>query len=78
MKNIYVTEIRAIDPMDGELKTWAGPNIEAICYSEAEHICQTRLGYCKVTGMLVSEIPCKSDSLEPDFKNRTDYDTNLN
>lgn len=30
---LWVTEIRAIDPIDGEIKTWAGPNVPGISWS---------------------------------------------
>jgi hypothetical protein len=53
----FTTEIRAIDPNDGELKVWQGPNIEALNWQEAEMYCQNNgLGYCKVVGEFVEEI----------------------
>lgn len=54
---IFTTEIKAIDPKDGELKTWAGPNIDAISYTFADKYLQNNgLGYCNITGTLISEI----------------------
>lgn len=54
---IFTTEIKAIDPKDGDLKTWAGPNIDAISYTFAEqHLQRNGLGYCEITGQLISEI----------------------
>ncbi len=44
----------------------------------AEQYCQENgLGYCRVTGELTAEIPCKSGTIEPDFDKQVDYD-NLN
>lgn len=75
--NLYTTEIRAIDPTDGELKTWCGPNIPAISFSDAKAYCQHNgLGYCKVTGKLVTEIGTKIENgrIVPDFNNVIDYE----
>ena len=78
--NTYTTTIKAIDPKDGELKTWGGPNIQGITFKDAENYCQNNgLGYCKVDGLLVSEIPCKTGTFEPDWDNEIDhYNQNLN
>ena len=71
--NIYITEVRAIDPIDNELKTWCGDEIKAISEAEANHILQnTGRGYMKVIGILEAEIPCKN-GYEPDLKNMIDY-----
>lgn len=54
---IFTTELDAIDPTDGQLKTWAGPHIKAVSWKHAEWVCQnTERGYLRVTGMLVSEV----------------------
>lgn len=75
----YSTSIRAIDPLTGEMKTWAGPNVPGIAFFDAERYCQQNgLGYCKVDGELVSEIPCKEGTFEPDWKNKIDYDASKN
>ncbi len=52
------TEIRAIDPMDGEMKTWGGPVVPGITYKDAKRYCRDNgLGYCKVIkDMLVASI----------------------
>ena len=56
--NYYATQIQAIDPKDGVLKTWAGKNVPALSFKDAEKYCQTHeLGYCKVVGQLISVIP---------------------
>jgi hypothetical protein len=58
MVKIWVTQIRAIDPEDGEMKLWAGPDIEAETYEAACAFVQSNgLGYCEVIGELVEEIP---------------------
>lgn len=55
---IFTTIIKAIDPRypeDEELKTWQGPNIEAISWTHAEQYLQENgLGYCEVNGILHS------------------------
>lgn len=72
---LYTTSIYAIDPIDGDLKTYGGPNVPGISWQDAENYCQQNgLGYCKVDGELVAEIPCKKGSYEPDFKNMIDYE----
>lgn len=74
----YVTQIRAIDPTSKEMKTWAGPNVTGISFADARAYCQNNgLGYCEVIGELVSEIPCKPGTYEPDWDKQVDYD-NLN
>jgi len=56
--NYYATKITAIDPKDGVLKTWTGIDIPALSFEDAEKYCQENgLGYCKVTGKIVSVIP---------------------
>jgi hypothetical protein len=54
--NLYTTKIMAIDPMDGQLKEWAGQHIEALSFSHARAICRTQFGYLEVTGQLQMEI----------------------
>lgn len=71
----WVTEIRAIDPITGELKEYMGPNVLGINLQDAEYFCQNNgLGYCKVTDELIAEIPTKSDGTTPDWDNMTDYE----
>lgn len=53
----WATEIIAIDPADGELKTWAGPQILAWSREHAEHIIQNSgLGFCRLLGTVEEEI----------------------
>jgi len=35
----FSTHIKAIDPIDGEMKTWAGPNVIAKSFEEAKIYC---------------------------------------
>jgi len=54
--DLFNTEIKAIDPNDGELKYWSGPHIKAISFSDAQRYCnENGLGYCKVIGLLERE-----------------------
>lgn len=71
---LWVTEIRAIDPLTGELKTYGGPNVPGINQADAERYCRENLGMCKVLGELVAEIPCKPGGYEPDWDNIIDYE----
>jgi len=53
---IFTTLIRAIDPTDGELKTFGGPNIPAFSKEAAEQYLQYNgLGYCVICGILIQE-----------------------
>lgn len=79
--NFYTTELDAIDPADGELKRWQGPNIPAIGWNDAEQYCQEHgFGYLRVTGQLIAEIGTKVDEngfIVVDMNTKIDYD-NLN
>jgi hypothetical protein len=78
---IYTTMIKAIDPRDGELKSWAGPNVPGISFADARWYCDNNgLGYCEIHGELVAEIGTKIENgmIVPDFKNRIDYDAQNN
>lgn len=70
----WTTTIQAIDPITGKLLTWSGPLIEALTWRMAEYYCQNNgLGYCKVNGRLIAEIPCTEEG-KADFKGLIDYD----
>ena len=70
----FTTIIRAIDPESLTLKTYSGPNIQALNFQDAQDYCNINgLGYCKVDGELISEIPCKNDGVTPDFRKSIDY-----
>lgn len=74
----WCTEIRAIYPPTGELSTFQGPYIEAPSAELAQEYCEKNgLGYCKVNGELIAEIPCKPGTYDPDFDKMIDYD-NIN
>lgn len=60
--NTYNTRIMAIDPLDGEMKEWAGPNIDAISFADARRYCRDHLGYCEVIGLLESEQTWNEDN----------------
>ena len=54
---VFTTELKAIDPADGILKTWQGPHIQAISYNDARAYCDAEgMGYLDVTGILTKEI----------------------
>lgn len=75
----YLTEIKAICPITGELSTFAGPEIEAVSFGMAEIYCQENgLGYCRVTGELMAKIPCKKNTMEADFDNMANHMKGLN
>ena len=47
----YTTELKAIDPKDGKVKTWAGPRIWADSPEQAREYCQRNgLGFCFILG----------------------------
>lgn len=73
MEKTYLTEIKAICPKTGVLKTYSGQNIKAITQKFAEEYCELNgLGYLKVIGELVAEI-------NYDLTNYIDYEkTSLN
>ena len=76
---LFATEIRAIDPVDGNMKTFAGPNVPAISWSFAERYCQDNgLGYCRVIGQLVAEIPFDFNDKRSNPNQRIDYDVSDN
>jgi hypothetical protein len=71
----WITEILAVDPSDGELKRWFGPNVPGINRPMAEDYCQkNELGYCLVVRELISETPYKDDT---DWSKQVNYE-NLN
>ena len=74
----WTTEIMAIDAVNPErgIVLYGGPNIKALTKSMAQEYCNNNgLGYCKVSDQLMSEIPCKPGTYEPDMDNQVDYDT---
>jgi hypothetical protein len=71
----WVTEFRAIDQQDGQMKTWGGDEVEAPTFQLAQEWCYKNKGYLKVIGELIAEIPCKDGTNEPNFKNIIDYES---
>lgn len=58
----WLTEIEAVNPDTEELCLWAGPRIWADTEEEAKEFCQKHdLGYCKILGRLIDEIPYEED-----------------
>jgi hypothetical protein len=54
----FETQITAIDPQDGKLKTWSGPCILANSIEDAQEYCQNNgLGYLNVIEEIIGEIP---------------------
>jgi hypothetical protein len=69
----WSTEIRAIDPRTGELCNWIGPTIDAPSWVLAQRYCdRNELGYCRVAGELIGEMPCNPDG-SPDFTRKIDF-----
>ena len=53
----FTTELQAIDPADGILKTWQGPHVQAISFDDAKRYCISEgMGYLRVTGILLREV----------------------
>lgn len=74
----YVTEIKAMHPVRKELATFGGPNVPGISVEDAQNFCNENIGYCKVLGELVAEIPCIKGTYEPDWSGQINYDVQNN
>lgn len=70
----WVTEIKALEAATGQMKKWCGPNVEAPTHELAQDWCDNNMGYLKVVGELVCEIPCLPGTHDPDWENMVDYD----
>ena len=71
---IFATRIHALDPLDGEYKTFAGPDIKAPSASLAFDYCQNNgMGYCHIDGEAICDIPC-DENYKADFDKQVDYD----
>lgn len=71
----WVTWIIAKDSMTNEEKIFSGPNIEAPSQRLAQEYCNNNgLGYCRVDGELVAEIPC-DENYKPDINKTEDFET---
>lgn len=76
---VYGTWIYAMSPSLGSMKTYGGPNIDAISPAMARQYCEENgLGYCHIGDVLVCEIPCKPGTYEPDFDNKIEYNEGNN
>lgn len=70
----WVTEILAIDPVDGQLKRWMGPFIEAPTQELAQEWCNNNyMGFLRVGDELVAEIPCDDDGGNIKWGEMIDY-----
>lgn len=52
-----------------------GPYVEGLTHTMAQEWCYQNAGHLVVTGELVSEIPCKPGTFNPDWDKETDYHT---
>lgn len=64
----------ALEAATGIMKKWCGPEVEAPTAELAQQWCNDNMGYLKVVGELVAEIPCKSGTHDPNFENMIDYE----
>lgn len=71
---IFCTEMKVWDNVYNQFVKLDGPRIDAPNWELAEQQIKSReLRWLKITGELISEIPCKKDSFEPDWNNQIDY-----
>lgn len=64
MKKKYSTHIRAIDPLDGKLKAWAGPDVPGNNEDEAALFCANNgLGYLHIIGEVGAEVEARDVAL---------------
>lgn len=54
---IYLTQT-LFQELDGSIIVYAGPDIEAESWEEAERYCRATFPECQVIGELVERIPC--------------------
>lgn len=70
----YETIIKAISPVDGEIKTYFGPTIKAPSRQLAIEFCeQNGLGYCHIGTEVYSEVPCDDVTYTPDWVKQINY-----
>ena len=62
---IFRTEIKAIDPADGQLKTWSGQTIEADSFEAAQNWCAENAGYLQAVAVAEPE---QSEAAEDDVQ----------
>jgi hypothetical protein len=55
---LWITQIHALDPVDGSYKQWSGPKVPGETSEEAIEYCRNNgFGYCEVIGEWVEDIP---------------------
>ena len=71
---LFSTLIYARCPIDGTLKQYGGPDIDAPNKQLAFEYCQNNgLGYCHVSDEVVAIIPC-DDNYKPMFDKMVDFE----
>jgi hypothetical protein len=71
---LWCTEIKALCPHTGEMKTWGGDDVAAPTWELAQQWCNENKGYLKVIGELIAEIPSDAETYEADFAGRVDWE----
>lgn len=60
----YVTKIEAVDPKDGQIKTYFGPDIVANSEEEADWLIKnTGLNYCEIVGEMIGRYDTNGQSV---------------
>lgn len=62
---IYLTKLTAVNQLTGELRIFAGPNIEAPTWALAQAECDKHFPYLTVVGELVATID--ANDVQTDF-----------
>ncbi len=71
---LYTTTIMAVSPKTGKVTEYSGPHVPGISFADAKDYCEKNgLGYCRVSGRLLVEVPMVNG--KPDWPNKIDYDT---
>lgn len=74
--NLYCTSVRAMCPITGDLRTFAGPNVPGISFEDARAYCNRNyLSFLSIDGALVSEIPVKEGTTcDADWDKEVSYE----
>lgn len=71
----WSTKIKAICPIDGELKTFEGPHVPGLTKIAAQDFCNNNLlGFCEVTDLQVTRDIYTDDSPNAYWCCNIDYD----
>lgn len=71
----YLTEATFVCSETGDIKTYRGPNAFGVSFADAQDYCDRNgFSYCKVIGLIISEIPTLPDGLTPDWESEVDYE----